>query len=266
MLTMPITTPYFNLRVLNLLIGHFATLSANHSETTIPTIPPLSALDTNLTPGESTSQLLGIVSPWIDLCSPDPVIFSLSQQVLEIEVAYASFCGIGNLVLPSPKLHHGKVHGEGVVQYAHAVQEVLNIGQYIHLAIMMPMMENPHDVMEETKGSLALQARAEYLGGAEEHWHTALKERDSIASSKPEELLNINPKKKVHVSTKHDYFGTWDAWNNIRTICNYNTRLFVGKNETSFALQIPNLCYRTSLAFLALLRRLQGSRILYDHY
>ena len=234
MLTVPITTPNFNLRVLNLVIEHFAKLGLKSGTLAVPTVPSLSALDTNLTPGETVSQVLGMISPWIDLCSPDPVVFNISRQVLEIEVAYAAFCGIGNLILPCPKIHHGKNHGIGIAQYAHAIQQALDIGSFIQLSVMMPMMDNPHDVVEQTKGSLALQARPEHVGVAEDEWQSMQDTRNSI-ESRPEELLNINPRKSVHVSSKHDYFGTWDAWNVIRTICKYNSRLFVGKNRIIFA-------------------------------
>ena len=235
MLTVPITTPYFNLRVLTLLLDHFANSSVTPGSQAVPNIPCLSALDTNLAPGETVSQLVGVVSPWIDLSSPDPVIFNLSLQVLEMEVSYAAFCGVGNLILPGPKLHHDKKHGVGIVQYAHAVQKALNVGGFIQMSISMPMMDNPHDVAEDTKGSLALLARPEHVGLLDDDWQTAHDVRSSF-NSHPEDLLTVNPRKSVQISSKHDFFGTWDAWNVIRTICKYNSRLFVGKNCNHYCL------------------------------
>ena len=242
MLTVPITTPYFNLRVLNLLIEHIEKPHPKLGAAAVPTIPTFSALDTNLAPGEIVSQLIGVISPWIDLCSPDPSVFNISRQVLEMEVAYAAFCGIGNLILPSPRLHHSKKHGVGIAQYAHAIKQALDVASFVQMSITMPMMDNPHDVAGETKGSLALQARAEYLGTAEDDWHSILEARSSF-ESRPEELLDPNPRKSVHISSKHDFFGTWDAWNVIRTICKYNSRLFVGKNGKASTLRFDSfLC------------------------
>ena len=237
MLTVPITTPYFNLRVLTLLLEHLANSNDKYGNQAVPTIPCLSALDTNLAPGETVSQLLGVVSPWIDLSSPDPLIFNISRQVLEMEVAYAAFCGIGNLILPCPKLHHDKKHGDGIVQYAHAVQKALSVGSFMQVSITIPMMDNPHDVIEDTKGSLALQARPEYVGSVDDEWQDS-RETKSSFESRPEDLLSVNPRKSVHISSKHDFFGTWDAWNIIRTICRYNSRLFVGKNWNHFRLSL----------------------------
>lgn len=229
MLTAPITTPYFNLRVLNMVTEHFTKLGPVTGALAAPTVTSLSALDTNLAPGETMAQILGVVSPWIDLCSPDPVIYNVSRQVLVMEVAYAAFCGIGNLILPCPKLHHGKTTGTGIAQYAHAVQQVLDVGGFIHMSVTMPIMDNPHDVVEETKGSLALHARPEHVGVSENERQSNQDTKVSLESH-PEDLLDIRPRKSVHVSSKHDYFGTWDAWNVIRTVCRYNSRLFVGKN------------------------------------
>lgn len=223
MLTTPITTPYFNLRVFNMLREYMDDLENYPSrDPSIPTIPALSALDTNLAPGDIIPQLLGVVSPWIDLCSPDPVVYNISRQVLEMEVAYAAFCGMGNLILPTPRLHHGTLHSEGIAQYAYATQEALNIGNYIQLSISMPMMDNPQENREEMDSSLAKEARRRYMGLAE----------DSA---------------RVYLSPKHDFFGAWDAWNIIRTVCKYSARLFVGKNGTITLLPLPRFVCEVSL-------------------
>ncbi|KAJ5654065.1 hypothetical protein N7490_001068 [Penicillium lividum] len=207
MMTVPITTQYFHTRVLGLLSSYLSnTPSPTHdsigtmgtSQNTRPlTIPPLSKLDSNLTPNEATSQLIGVTSSWIDLCSPDPLIADLSRQVLMLEVAYAAFCGIGYILVPGPKLHHGSLHAEGVVFYARAIQDALNLGSYIQFHVWLPMVDNP-ELELDTMGDLAPLAREEFL--------------------QPDE----GPLPKV------DLFGTWDAWDLIRKTCKFHTRLFVG--------------------------------------
>lgn len=162
-------------------------------------MPPLSALDTHLTPHESTSQMVGMTSSWIDICSPDPLIADISRQILMLEVAYAAFCGISYLVIPGPRLHHGALHGDGVMYYARAIQEALEIGPYIQIHIWLRMVDHPTLETHEM-GDLAPFAREEYLSSRE-------------------------------VSPSADQFGTWDAWDVIRTICKYHIRLMIGKNE-----------------------------------
>ncbi|QSS58592.1 arginine N-methyltransferase Skb1 [Histoplasma capsulatum] len=172
LLTTPITTPLFHSRVLTLLSTHLSdsrppvldpTLTLGTSHNTSPvTVPPLSPEDTFLTPNESTSQLVGVTSPWIDLCSPDPLIADISRQVLNLEVAYAAFCGVSFVIIPGPRLHHGNVHGEGLMYYARAVQDILNIGLYIQVHIWFGMVDIP-DLETSNVGDLAPFARADYL-------------------------------------------------------------------------------------------------------
>ena len=201
MLTTPITTPHFQSRVIAQLSNHLETLRSR-PVVSPPTVPELSPVDTPLTPGEVISQLLAVASPWIDLASPDPLVYNISRQVLDLEIAYAAFCGIGNVIIPGPKLHHGNLHGEGVTQYAYAIQEALAIGNYIQIQIWLPMIDHPDSDVEDVEGSLTPFAREEYVG-----------EEDG---SKPR---------------KADVFGTWDAWNIIRSVCKHNARLFVGKKS-----------------------------------
>jgi len=229
MLTTPITTPHFHTRVLTLLSDHLDKLdSPSIKNDTVPTIPILSPVDTPLAPGETLSQLLGVISPWIDLCSPDPVVYNISRQVLELEVAYAAFCGLGNIIVPAPKLHHGKLHGDGVTHYAYAIQEALKIGHYIHMSILLSMMDNPEQENDEVVGSLAEKARGRYMGLSEDSHH-----KDSVEmEEKDEEEAVILTRKK---SVKFDFFGSWDAWNIIRTVCKYNNRLCVGKNRITLS-------------------------------
>ena len=249
MLTSPITTPNFHAKVLTIVSSYITELDRNPSiNLPIPTIPSLSPVDTTLAPGDTIPHLLATVSPWIDLCSPDPAIYGVSRQVLELEVAYAAFCGIGNIILPSPKLRHGKLHGEGVTQYAYAVQEALKVAQYIQLSIMFPMIDGPEQDADDVEGSLAKEARAQYMGLSVGH------ARENSVESTREKLKAIDQaddgaNKRRKKSARLEFFGTWDAWNVIRTLCTYNARLFVGKNRSTSPLPSPTSFLRSYSSF-----------------
>ena len=203
MLTTPITNDAFQTRVLATISDHMDALrSKNDEEIALPTITPLSKIDTPLAPGDTVTQLLAVASPWIDLCSPDPLIFNISRQVLELEIAYAAYCGIGNIVLQGPKLHHGNVHEEGVAQYAYAVQEALSLSNYIQVHLWVPIVDEPQPDSKSAVVSISNLARVEYVGSSMEE------QTDTV-----------------------DNFGTWDAWNLVRSVCRYNARLFVGKSD-----------------------------------
>jgi protein arginine N-methyltransferase 5 len=204
MLTSPITTSFFHQRVHELLVQSLFLAGGQKSQTPAPTIPPLSLSDTTLSPGGISSQLLAFVSPWIDICSPDPVIADTSRQVLYLEVAFAAFCGIEYIFIPGPRLYHGDARTHGTPQYARAVQEVLSIASHAQIHIMLPMVDDPSQ-MGDDPDNLASLAREEYL--------------DEMEELKPQ---------------KTDLYGTWDAWNVIRTVCKYHNRLSVGKKQMSY--------------------------------
>lgn len=201
MLTSPITSPHFHARVLTLISAYVSELSFAENTSSAPPapiIPPLDPVDTPLTPSDSLSQIIAYSSPWIDLCSPDPLISNISRQVLNIEIAYASFCGVGHIIIPGPrKYSSGSSDNNGLVQYARAIQEALTIGSYIQMAIQIPMYGN--EEVKDMTGDLLPFAR--------------------------EEVSKSKAKKEV------DLFETWDAWNFIRGVCKYNSRLSVGKNN-----------------------------------
>jgi len=204
MLTAPITTLHFHSRVLALLSNHMYELES-HPEQSIapPMVPSLSPVDTHLLPGEMLSQIVGVISPWIDLCSPDPVVYNISYQVLKLEVAFAAFCGISNLILPSPNLRYAHARGAGIMQYSHAIQEALSIGTLVSFSVTFPTAIMSQESSDEVESGLSGLTRECYLG-----------KEDGV---------------QTDTSVTDDIYATWDAWNLIRSICKYNARLFVGK-------------------------------------
>ena len=208
MVTSAITTDLFHSRVLTLLSsvqpdatsrGDASRSDSGHQSRL--TVPPLSPVDTYLSPNESTSQIVATTSSWIDLCSPDPLVADVSKQVLLLEIAYAAFCGVSYVLIRGPRLHHPAVQQTRLMQYARAIQEVLATGSYMQVKISFPMIDHPKNEIVGM-GDLAPFARPEYVGEVEG--------KDELGL---------------------DLYGTWDAWNVIRTFCKYHTRLCVGKKE-----------------------------------
>lgn len=203
MLTSPITSPSFHTRVLTLVTSYLTELDRFESSDLksvppAPIIPPLDPVDTPLTPGDTVSQLIAYSSPWIDLCSSDPLIANISRQVLNIEIAYASFCGVGNIIIPGPRSYSSGISSnDGLIQYARAVQEALTIGSYIQMAVHVPMYGN--DEKKEMFGDLRPFAR------------------------------DYKSSEESKANREVDLYETWDAWNLIRSVCKYNSRLSVGK-------------------------------------
>ena len=197
MLTTPITNEHFHQRVLRLVSQYSDTLSQTASPDTAPSplVPPLSPRDTSLTPEDSNSALLGVTSPWIDLGSPNPLIARLSVQVLNLEIAYAAFCGIQNIIVQGP------IAGSDNTMYARAMLEGLGMGPYINLHIQLPMTGESE--LEGAGGHMSELAREQYVAETQED------------------------------ESAEDLYGTWDTWDVIRTLCNYSSRLSIGKRKAS---------------------------------
>nr|POE72443.1 protein arginine n-methyltransferase skb1 [Quercus suber] len=217
MLTAPVTTPHFQSRVLSILSDHAAELQKPSSpfDIPLPLISPLTPDDTNLAPSEINSALIAATSPWIDLGSPDPLIACISRQVFSLEVAYAAFCGIGNVLLPGPLL----ANGSDTTQFARAIKEALSLSPFIQVHILMPMSGDLEQDLDVRDVHLCELVREQYL--------VVDTERDG-------------GKEEEESKDSEDEFANWEAWDVIRTMCNYNTRL-------SIALELPRQLPATNL-------------------
>lgn len=196
--TTPVTNDNFRERVTELATKSCAELQNSEIPSCHPDpiVPPLTTEDTSLFPGHSTSGLIAYSSPWIDLCSDNPAISSISRQVLNLEVAYANFCGVRTIIFPGPRQDAVKAgNSRGLAQYARAIQETLLIGTRMNFVIHLPMYREP---------------------GLEEATSTLSSELDNSKAAAANEQDDI------------DIFSSWDSWHLIRSTCDYDSRLFVG--------------------------------------
>ncbi|KAI0099290.1 PRMT5 arginine-N-methyltransferase-domain-containing protein [Nemania sp. FL0031] len=195
-ITTPITNAHFHERIVKLVDESLVQADGQQKpgSRVDPIVTPLTPEDTTLFPEAHTSGLVGYASPWIDLCSPNHAIASISRQVLNLEVDYANFCGVRSIIVPGPRQDSAQTgNGQGIAQYARAIQEALLIGTRINLIIHLPMYREPG--LEEKVTQLSI------TNGGES---------------------------KSHSTKEIDIFTSWDSWHVIRTVCNYDARLFVG--------------------------------------
>ena len=197
MITRPITTSSFQTRVLAVLDAYFESVSASTKAEDVPypLITPLTPEDTTLVPDGYISTTLALTSPWIDLASPDPAIAHVSRQVFNLEIAYAAFCGVNNIIVEGPRLQ-----GNGLVpQYARSLAQALSVGPYLNIQVRMSMTGT--EDKEATNDSR----------------HFASKPREQFAES------------SENAPKASDSLRSWDAWDLIRTLCKFHGRLSVGK-------------------------------------
>jgi protein arginine N-methyltransferase 5 len=162
-----------------------------------PIVPPLTIEDTTLFPSASTNGLIAYSSPWIDLCSSNPTISSISRQVLNLEVSYANFCGVRTIVIPGPRQDAVNTgNGQGTAQYARAIQEALLLGTRVNFVVHLPMYREP-----------GLEESVEMLSSV---------------------LPGDKQADKAAAGDDIDIFSSWDSWHVIRSTCNYDSKLTVG--------------------------------------
>ncbi|KAL6885138.1 protein arginine N-methyltransferase [Trichoderma longibrachiatum] len=198
--TTPITNSHFKSRVFKVVSDHLSTLKANGERATSeatasradPILPPLTPEDTGMFPSQAVNTYVAYTSPWIDLCSKDPVIANISRQVLNLEINYASWCGVKSIIITGPCRDASKDGGsQGIAQYSRAVQEALTIAPAITILIHIPMYREP------------------------------------LAGSQTETLSSLNAEASKATEGEIDIFTTWDSWHQIRSVCRYNPRLLV---------------------------------------
>lgn len=226
--TTPITSAAFHSRVLALLSSHLSqsAQSPTNSPTPLPTISPLSAADALLRPSPRLSSLVALVSPWIDLSSADPLIASLSRQVLVLEAGHAAFCGVGTLLVPGPEpgLEVGagaggeeEAGGGGggvgrvprLLAYARCLRDVLGGAVCMQVLVRLPAGAVGGVSALEQIGSLAPFARPQFGGGKR-----ASVMLDDVGGGGAGEV---------------DAMDVWDSWNFVRDVCGYHARLGIGE-------------------------------------
>lgn len=200
--TTPVTNGHFKSRVFKLVSDHLELLAENNETSTStetgsradPIIPPLTPDDTGLVPSAAVNTYTAYISPWIDLCSTNPLIASISRQVLNLEVNYANFCGVRSIIIAGPSRDASQNGGnQALAQYSRAVQEALTIGAALTVLIHMPMYREP-----------------------------GINEVETLAVLQPEKTALESASKEI------DLFAAWASWHHVRSVCNYNLRLYVG--------------------------------------
>ena len=162
----------------------------------LPVISSIAADDTDLVPAEFNQRVVGFTNRSINICSPDPIVSEISRQILQMEIAYAAFCGIRSIFVTGPALSSADGASPGLAKFARAIEEALTVSANFSISILFPMTDesgNRRAMLIDPKGGVGAKELVE-----------------------------------AELSRKSDAFGTWDAWNFIRTTCNYSSRLYAG--------------------------------------
>ncbi|KAF4549144.1 PRMT5 TIM barrel domain-containing protein [Elsinoe fawcettii] len=200
MITTPVTNAAFREHVQQLM-KDCTIPDGTQGVTEFPVVPSLGPSFSTLHPTDAISSMIAVISPWADVTSPDPLVAHVSRQVVSVEIAYAAFCGLSNVILP-PLCRAGVPTNPATVSaYSEMVSRSLSIGPYLQIIVPFPMDDQkiaPEDIGPSLEST----------------------PRSTNGKSEPVEATDI--------------LSPWDSWNHVRSTCDYASKL-------SISLTIPRL-------------------------
>ncbi|KAG6861031.1 hypothetical protein C0995_004734 [Termitomyces sp. Mi166 len=165
--------------------------------------------EVTLTRLDETEGVTVIISDWLELDATDDWVRHDAEIALQQELAYASYLNIQSAILPAPR------NRDHVASYARIVNSCLKNTPYIHLSIRLPIY-NP-SVLHTNPTSTSASSSPLLDARSPRFINTAPSTPRSLVSGSSSEKLSAAPESELNV--------TWEMWDLIRSICDYNTRL-----------------------------------------
>ncbi|PWN40076.1 PRMT5-domain-containing protein [Ceraceosorus guamensis] len=168
--------------------------------------------EVNIAKIDETDGLVAVISPWLELDSPDEGVRLDSEIALRQEVAYAAFLGIPQVVLPAPS--SSPSHVPFLPFYARAISGLMSsggtetapAGSWMQLSLRLPVSSvHAARIWLNKQGGAKSSKSTESLDSG----FTSGTERDRSAA----------------VRGDHDW--AWGVWELMRQITGYPTRLSV---------------------------------------
>ncbi|KAJ7903607.1 PRMT5 arginine-N-methyltransferase-domain-containing protein [Mycena olivaceomarginata] len=141
-----------------------------------------------------------LISEWLELDAADDWVRHDAEIALQQELAYASYLNIQTVILPPPRSR------EHVSSYARTVNACLK-NSHLYLSVRLPIY-NPSAL----DGHLSPISSPPLSGGL-------------LPGSTPSTPRLVIPEDRGTEATSGNLDATWEMWDVIRSICDYNTRL-----------------------------------------
>lgn len=134
-------------------------------------------------------------------------------QALKQELAYASYLNVHTAILPPPR------NRDHVASYARIVNSCLSKSPYIYLSIRLPIY-NPSSVF--------------HPGSPISAFHPSSSSPNVGTTSAP--AVVISQSEQVPSTSGGSLNATWEMWDVIRSMCDYNARLTLSNAKSPFSL------------------------------
>ncbi|KAJ6513332.1 PRMT5-domain-containing protein [Mycena sanguinolenta] len=158
--------------------------------------------EVTITQLEEAEGAMALVSEWLELDATDDWVRHDAEIALQQELAYASYLNIPTAILPPPRSR------DHVSSYARTIHACLKSSSYIHLSVRLPIY-NPSVLDGRLTPMTSPSSSGALLPG----------------SPTPSTPRLVVPDDRRTETTSGNLDATWEMWDVIRSICDYNTRL-----------------------------------------
>ncbi|KAF9476682.1 shk1 kinase-binding protein 1 [Pholiota conissans] len=153
---------------------------------------------------DEAEGIIAMISEWLELDAADDWVRHDAEIALKQELAYASYLNIQTAILPAPR------NRDHVASYARIVNSCLTKYPYTYLSIRLPIY-NPSAFATQPPPLVPVsQSFAESLS-------------PSTSRSTPSLVISMTEKEPVQPGGSLN--ATWEMWDLIRSMCDYNPRL-----------------------------------------
>ncbi|KAH7907940.1 PRMT5-domain-containing protein [Hygrophoropsis aurantiaca] len=157
---------------------------------------------------DEAEGIVAMISDWLQLDSTDDWLRHDSEIALRQELAYASYLNVLTVILPPPR---NRAH---VASYARAVNECLKSTPYIQFSIRLPIYD-----------PAVFQPKESPVRRSMDSFSSASSSSTSPRVPKLTIPTSQTKKAKPPKAPEGELNATWEMWDIIRTLCDYNTRL-----------------------------------------
>ena len=218
---------------------------------------PLATINqlTHLRRSDEAESVIGLASDWLELDSPDDWIRHDCEIALKSELSYALYLGLTSIILPFPNPINPLSSSTHAASYGRAIRACLESSPFCHVAVRLALYDpallstaqkrNPagmpippaspgfpppppspaFSVCSVSGGSPATFASAQLSALAS---GSSLSLSSMSVNTSPSPNATRSSSLNLNAPPVGELSGTWEAWDAIRTICGYNSRLTLG--------------------------------------
>ncbi|KAF8992848.1 PRMT5-domain-containing protein [Cyathus striatus] len=159
---------------------------------------------------DEAEGLTVMISEWLELDTPDDWIRHDAEIALRQELAYASYLNIQTVILPAPR------NRDHVASYARIVNTCLKNNPYVYFSVRLPIY-NPSIFHQASTPLSSDHPASPSIPVQLSSPQTPIKT--------PKLVISSAAHGKLAKSSEGELNATWEMWDLIRSICDYNPRL-----------------------------------------